>query len=491
MNNAGLNIYLSYFYINKFRKMKTRNIASILLLIISALFNIGVDQCKGQENEKLLIYKFDIREDIGPAAWRQTQKAFEEAIELRADYILIHMNTYGGIVPDADSIRTKILNSDIPVFVYIDNNAASAGALISSACDSIYMRPGGNIGAATVVDQTGQVVADKYQSYMRSTMRATAEAHGKITTIEKNKEVSRWKRDPKIAEAMVDPSLYIEGVVDSGKVLTFTVNEAIENHYCEGSANNISDLLKKAGIQNYEIKELELTALDRVIHFLLNPIVHSLMIMLIIGGVYFELQSPGVGFPLAAAIFGAALFFAPLYLEGLAENWEIILFIAGIVLIGVEVFVIPGFGIAGISGIILVVKSLTLSMVDNVVFNFESVQLEGAFEALAIVVSSMFIAIILSIYLSKKLLVASPLSFLVLNSTQQKSEGYVSVETSTREVVGLQGEAMTMLRPSGKVIIDNEVYDAKADLSFIQKGEKVEVIRYEAGQVYVKKVTGE
>jgi len=339
--------------------------------------------------------------------------------------------------------------------------------------------------------ETGQVVADKYQSYMRSTMRATAEAHGKITTIEKSKELTRWKRDPKIAEAMVDPSIYIEGVVDTGKVLTFTVNEAIENHYCEGAADNISDLLEMAGIKNYEIKEYTLTTLDRIINFLLNPIVHSLMIMLIIGGVYFELQSPGVGFPLAAAIFGAALFFAPLYLEGLAENWEIILFIAGIVLIGVEVFVIPGFGIAGISGIILVVVSLTLSMIDNVVFDFESVRLEGVFESLAIVVSSMFIAIILSIYLSKKLLVASPLSFLVLNSTQKKSEGYVSVEASTKEMVGQEGIAMTILRPSGKVIIDNEVYDAKADLSFIEKGEKVEVVRYEAGQLYVKKVINE
>jgi len=135
--------------------MKRKNIFFTLFLVLIIVFNLAYDQCMAQDNEKILVYKYDIRQDIGPAAWRQTQKAFEEAIELHADYILIHMNTYGGMVPDADSIRTKILNSDIPVFVYIDNNAASAGALISIACDSIYMRPGGNIGAATVVDRDG------------------------------------------------------------------------------------------------------------------------------------------------------------------------------------------------------------------------------------------------------------------------------------------------------------------------------------------------
>ena len=130
---------------------------------------------------------------------------------MRAQYILIHMNTYGGMVNIADSIRTKILNSSIPVMVFIDNQAISAGSLISIACDSIYIRPGGSIGAATVVNQTGEAVPDKYQSFMRSTMRATAEAHGKDTIIEGNDTIIRWHRDPKIAEAMVDPVLKVEG----------------------------------------------------------------------------------------------------------------------------------------------------------------------------------------------------------------------------------------------------------------------------------------
>ncbi|MFW5707931.1 MAG: SDH family Clp fold serine proteinase, partial [Bacteroidota bacterium] len=126
--------------------------------------------------KEFLVYKFDIKEQIAAPSLRRTQRAFEDADSLGADVILIHMNTYGGQVDVADSIRTRIMQSRIPVMVFIDNNAASAGALISIATDRIYMRPGANIGAATVVDQTGEVVADKFQSYMRSMMRSTAEA---------------------------------------------------------------------------------------------------------------------------------------------------------------------------------------------------------------------------------------------------------------------------------------------------------------------------
>lgn len=151
-----------------------------------------------EPGKTIKVYKYDIKEDIARPAVYKTQKAFEEADSLGADLVLIHMNTYGGAVDAADSIRTRILQSKIPVMVFIDNNAASAGALISIACDRIYMRTGSNMGAATVVDATGQVVPDKFQSYMRSTMRSTAEAKG---------------RDPEIAQAMVDPSFEIPGLV--------------------------------------------------------------------------------------------------------------------------------------------------------------------------------------------------------------------------------------------------------------------------------------
>jgi len=146
--------------------------------------------------KKGLVYIFEIRQDIAKPVWKITQDAFKEAESLKADYIIIHLNTYGGMVNIADSIRTKILNSRVPVIIFIDNQAISAGALISIAGDSIYMRQGGSIGAATVVNQTGEVVPDKYQSFMRSTMRATAEAHGKDTIIKGNDTIYKWHRDP-------------------------------------------------------------------------------------------------------------------------------------------------------------------------------------------------------------------------------------------------------------------------------------------------------
>ena len=335
--------------------MKTR-ILCLLLLLIIPFVSFSQETIDSLDISKTKVYKFDIKRDIGPPVWRQTKDAFSEAKEWNADIFLIHMNTYGGMVVHADSIRTAILNSNMPVYVYIDNNAASAGALISIACDGIYMRTGANIGAATVVNQTGEAMPDKYQSYMRSTMRATAESHGKDTLIQNGDTIIKWKRDPLIAEAMVDPRTYIENVIDTGKVLTFTPNEAIKNGYCEGIANSVEEVLGELNVTEYIIKKYEPSGIEKVVDFMLNPILQGLFIMLIVGGIYFELQSPGIGFPLLAAIIGAFLYFSPLYLEGLAANWEIILFVIGVALLGVEIFVIPGFGVAGVSGIVFIIS---------------------------------------------------------------------------------------------------------------------------------------
>jgi membrane-bound serine protease (ClpP class) len=474
--------------------MKNKIHRGILIFIAGFVFSFlssaNLNNEKDPVNDKIIIFKYEMTEQIAPAIWRITKKSFEEAKKMGADYILIHMNTYGGLLDAADSIRTMILNSPIPVLVFIDNNAASAGALIAIACDSIYMRPGGSIGAATVVDQTGKPVPDKYQSFMRSLMRATAESHGKDTIIKGNDTIMKWHRDPKIAEAMVDPSIYIKGIVDTGKVLTLTTEEAINYGFCEGEANSIRDVMKIAGIENYEIKEYKMSALDKIIGFLLNPIVSGLLIMLIVGGIYFELQSPGIGFPLAAAITAAILYFAPHYLEGLAQNWELIIFIIGLILLAVEIFAIPGFGVAGISGIILMVLGLTLAMVDNIVFDFSfSTAMASIVKSFVIVAISMFLGMILSLWLGGKLFTSrKTFAGLALYRDMKSEEGFIGVESKPKELIGKTGIADSILRPSGKVIIDDEIYDAKSEYSYIDKGEKVRVVRYETGQVYVVKV---
>ncbi|PCH69950.1 MAG: serine protease [Bacteroidales bacterium] len=468
------------------------NIRRFFLLIFSLSLSFHLmayqDTDSIPEIDTTQVYKFDIKREIGPAAWRQTKTAFNEAKEWNADIILIHMNTYGGMVIHADSIRTAILNSEIPVYVYIDNNAASAGALISIACDSIYMRTGANIGAATVVNQTGEAMPDKYQSYMRSTMRATAESHGKDTLIQKGDTTYKWRRNPLIAEAMVDPRTYIENVIDTGKVLTFTPDEAIKNGYCEGIANSVEEVLTKAGIGEYTIKKYEPSGIEKMVDFMINPVLQGILIMLIIGGIYFELQSPGIGFPILASAIAAVLYFSPLYLEGMAENWEILLFAAGVILLVVEIFVIPGFGVAGVLGIVFIITGLSLSLVDNVAFNFEERHLKALLGAVILVVFSMFSSIIGSIYLSTKLFATNSfLGKLALSAVEKSEDGYVGVDMYAKSLIGKTGSVVSVLRPSGKVFIENQIYDAKSEDGFIDKDVEIEVIRFEAGQVYVIK----
>lgn len=435
-----------------------------------------------------VIYKIDIKKEIGSTTWLYTKYGFAEAESLNAKSILIHMNTYGGQVVFADSIRTKILNSTIPVYVFIDNNAASAGALISIACDSIFMRPGGSIGAATVVGQSGEQMPDKYQSYMRATIRATAEAHGQDTVVVGDDTTLVWFRDPRVAEAMVDASLYVEGISDTGKVLTFTANEAITNNYCEGLADDVKGVIEEhLGYQEYKIVTFKPNAGINIKGFLMNPIFQGVLIMLIIGGLYFELQSPGIGFPLAIAVLAAILYLAPLYVDGLAQNWEIIIAVVGLILVAVEVFVIPGFGVAGISGIILVIVGLSLSMVDNFSFDLQDVDLSNLLKAFATVTVSMLLGLGGSIYLTARLWGKGPFDRLALASEQKIEEGFFGVPAETVLQVGKTGVAQTVLRPSGKVIIDNQIFDAVSIDGFTEKGAEIIVQKYETGQLYVGK----
>lgn len=452
-----------------FKRLITRNIL-LLGAIFSACFLMAQDSAS---DNRLIIYQFDIKKEIAPPVWHNTQRAFEQAMDTMADVILIHLNTYGGMLESADSIRTKILQSEIPVYVFIDNNAASAGALIAIACDSIYMRPGGSIGAATVVNQTGEVLPDKYQSYMRSMMRATAEATG---------------RNPDIAQAMVDPSITVPGISDSGKVLTFTTSEAIQHGFCEGEANNIKEALQRAGVQNFVIVEQKLTPADKIIGFLINPIFSGILIMIIIGGIYFELQSPGIGFPSIAAIIAALLYFAPLYIEGMANNWEIIIFIVGIVLIAVEIFAIPGFGVAGILGIICLITGLTLSLVDNVGFDFTYVPIDNIIKSFFIVIIAIFLAIIGSYFLTKKMFTTTTFGHLALDDVQKKEDGFTSSNPEYESMIGKTGIAKTILRPAGKVEIDQDVYDATALEGYIEKDDPIKVIKYSTSQLFVRKV---
>ena len=457
----------------------------VLILLVGSLSAFAVEGKDESRENRELVYKVDIKDEIGPSIWRLVKRSFDRATDENADVILVHMNTYGGMVVYADSLRSLILNYPKPVWVFIDNNAASAGALISIACDRIYMREGANIGAATVVNQTGDAMPDKYQSYMRSMIRATAQAHGKDTVMENGQSVIRWKRDPRIAEAMVDERVVVEGVTDSGKVVTFTPHEAMQYGFCDGIAENVAEVLQKESVTNYELHEYQPTTMDRFIGFLISPIVQGILIMIIIGGIYFELQTPGIGFPLVAAITACLLYFAPLYLEGMANYVEMILFVVGIILLLLEIFVIPGFGVSGVLGIVCVVASLVLAGIDDFTFDFLPDFTSAIIRSLFFVVSCSLLSLFGSIWLSRKLFGSRRLNF-ALHAEQKVEDGFVGVDMAAKEEIGKVGTTFTDLRPAGKVMIGNEVYDAVSDTgAFIERGKVVRVVKYQAGQVYV------
>ena len=413
-----------------------------------------------------VFYRIRLDQDIDPSAQRLVVLGLEKAAEAEADYVLLDINTYGGAVNAADSIRTAILRYDRPVIAYVNMQAASAGALISIACDSIYMKTGSSIGAATVVDQTGEVAPDKYQSFMRGMMRATAKANG---------------RDPEIAESMVD----------TANVLSLTPDEAMEVGYCEGIAEEVGDVARLvAGGNEFIIKDMEddMTWLDRLIQFLLNPLLQSIFMMMIIGGIFVEIRTPGIGLPLLTAVVGALLYFAPGYLGNLVSYWEILLFVVGIILIAMEIFVLPGFGVCGITGIIAVVVSLAFAMVDNSeLFHWDgTLNLEPVLMPLGIVIISSAVAIFGSVWLVKKLYETRSFDHIALRQSLTGEEGFVGVVSGLESLVGQEVTVFTDMRPSGKVrTADGRIFEASMKFGgYAVKGQTLKVVSTEQGRLY-------
>ena len=423
-----------------------------------------------QEKEgKDTVYVIEIRQNIDNSSMRRLSLGLEDAQAKGADYIILHLDTYGGAVDAADSMRKAILHAPVPVVAFVDLQAASAGALISIACDSIYMRPGASIGAATVVNQNGEVMPDKYQSFMRGMMRSTAEAHGRRSD-------GSWFRDPAIAEKMVD----------TAGVLSFTPDEAIEAGYCEGKAESIDEVISIIELDDCEIVHQQLSWIERFILMMLSPVLQGIFLMMIVGGIYFEVQSPGLGLPSVIALLGAVLYFSPLYISGLALNWEIILFVLGLILLAVEIFVTPGFGVAGVLGAILSLTALIFAMIDNDTLYFEGkLNLRAFLEPCAIVLVSTVTALILSIWGAARLYPRKSFAYIAQKTELKGDEGWVGVDTES--IAGLKGKevtAATEMCPSGKVELDGRQYEAVMEYGSANAGDRLRVIRSEGGRLY-------
>jgi len=444
-----------------------------LVIMILDMFHFQALARQEDDTEKTLVFLMHIDAPIDPRMNRYTELALSEADNVNPDLVIIEMDTYGGAVTDADDIRTRIMEFDRPIYVFINKDAASAGALISIACDSIYMAPGASIGAATVVTPDGQEAPDKYQSYMRSIMRSTAEAKG---------------RDPKIAEAMVDENLEVDSISTAGSVITFSTSEAIKYGYCEAQVTSIEEILERLKIVDYELKEFQLDQAEKIISIFLNPVVSGILILIVIGGIYFELQTPGVGFPLLASFIALVLYLTPYYLNGLAENWEIAMFFVGVALIAVEVFVIPGFGVTGALGIAFTIGSLILVMLDNDFFDFSFVDTEKIFIAVSTTLAGLLGAVIVMFFGGVRMTQTSFFKRVALEEVQDRDKGFTA-NFKTESFLGRKGTAFTVLRPSGKIMIDDNVYDAFTRGDFIEKGKEIEVVNEEGTSLQVKELT--
>ena len=436
-----------------------KRVTAIFLYLAIALSAYASDSLK-------VFYRIRLDRDIDKSAQRMVVEGLDRATKAQADYILLDLDTYGGAVDAADSIRSAILRCETPVLAYVNMQAASAGALISIACDSIYMKTGSSIGAATVVDQSGNVMPDKYQSFMRGMMRSTAQATG---------------RDPQIAESMVD----------TANVLSLTPQEAVKVGYCEGIYESEIEVVQAVADGNeFVIKNMEddLTWVDRLIDLLLNPLLQSIFMMMIIGGIFVEIRTPGIGLPLVTAIVGALLYFAPGYVGNLVEHWEILLFVIGLILIGIEIFVLPGFGVCGISGIVCVVIALAFSMVDNIeLYRWDgSLNLRPLIKPVGIVVFSATAAIFGSVWLVRKLYATRSFDNIALRQEMKAEEGFVGVVSGMESLVGEEVTVFTDLRPSGKVqAADGKIYEATLKFGgFASKGDRLRVLSAEQGRLY-------
>jgi membrane-bound serine protease (ClpP class) len=393
-------------------------------------------------------------------------RVVSDAEKENADAIIFKINTFGGRVDAATQIKDAIIGTDLLTIAFINNRAISAGALIALSCKKIVMVPGSSIGAATVVDQTGEKVGEKYQSYMRSEMRSTAEKTG---------------RRVDIAEGMVDERIVIPGLVDSTQLITLTSEEALKYEIADTVFENIDDVYALFNLQDSEKIYQKSNWAEDVVRFLNNPIMSSILIMIGIFGLIAEVKSPGWGVPGTAGLIALSLFFGSSYILQLASIIEILMFVVGLGLILIEVFVIPGFGVAGISGIILIIASLFLSLVSQDPF-WDWDDVSNAIIQLSV---SLLAALVLIFLLARFLPKSNIFKKFILSEEEKATEGYTS-RTNLSELLGAEGIAVTTLRPAGTAEINGKRVDVVTDSEYIEHGKPIVVTAVEGMRVVVR-----
>ncbi len=417
-------------------------------------------------NAQKKVYIAYIEGDIDLGLAPYVSRVVAEAEKDNAEAIIFKINTFGGRVDAATQIKDAIINTDLLTIAFINNRAISAGALIALSCKKIVMVPGSLIGAATVVDQQGEKVGEKYQSYMRSEMRSTAEKNG---------------RRVDIAEGMVDERVVVPGIDDSTKLITLTSTEALKYGFADTLLKDYDEIFAYFKLGKAEKVFQKSNWAEDVVRFLNNGIVSSILIMIGIFGLMAEIKSPGWGLPGTAALIALALFFGSSYILQLASVIEILMFVAGLVLLLLEIFVIPGFGVAGISGIILIIASLFLSMLGADPFlDFNAVSM-----AIIKLTIGLAAALVLIFLLARFLPKSNFFKKFILSEEEKATEGYTS-RANLSELLGAEGIAVTTLRPAGTAEINGKRVDVVTDSEYIEHGKPIVVSAVEGMRVVVK-----
>lgn len=415
-----------------------------------------------------IVYVGNINGEITLTMAAYVKRVISEAEKANADAIIFRINTFGGRVDAATQIKDAIVSSNILTIAFVDHQAISAGSYITLACKKIAMAPGSSIGAATVVDQSGNKMSEKYQSFMRSEMRAVAERNG---------------RRVDIAQGMVDEKISIPGLVDSTQLVTLTTDEARKYGIADTVVSSLHDVLNAFALKDAEVVKLNPNWAEEFVGFIRNPIVTALLLMIGFVGIFLEVKSPGWTLPGTFGVLALVLFFGSSYILDLASNLEIIMFVAGIILLFLEIFVIPGFGVAGILGIILIIASMFSALLGNMpVFDFTDIS-EAIIQLTASLVGSIILVFIIVKYLPK----SSRFSKMVLSEEEKSDDGFTS-RPSKKNLIGEVGIALTTLRPAGTAIFNGEKVDVVTDGEYLENGSKIKVIRVEGIRVVVQKV---
>lgn len=410
-----------------------------------------------------LVYVIPIEQTIETGLERFLSRAFDEAERHQASRIILRINTLGGSVDAALGIGERIRTSDVPTIAYIEGKALSAGSYIALNADQIVMGVGSTIGAAAVVDLAGNRIEDsKIVSSWVSAMTAAAKLNG---------------RNPEYAAGMVDDQrtvhvAEIDRTFGPGELISFDHDDAVKAGYAEAVARNLDEVVRWTGIERPEVVEVEPTAAEKLARFLTNPYVMTLLLLVGLGGIVFELFAPGFGVPGIVGLISIGLYFFGNYVAGFAGVEHIILFVAGVGLLIAELFV-PSFGILGIAGFVSLGAGIVLAAYDY----------RDAMAALGIaLLGCVLVLIVVFVWFRRR----GVWNRFVLRDEFKTEAGYVSAPVR-RQLVGKRGEALTPLRPSGTALIEGERVDVVTSGEFIPAGEAIEVIQVEGVRVVVRK----